>query len=185
MTTLTAFAGGARIAHGSACEVALALSALAPDAPPPLVLDDATGKAADLDLRGGPEAIRRRYPAPQAPEPKPGRGRPKLGVVPREVPLLPRHWEWLARQPGGASAALRRLVEAARREGGSAEDLRVRRERAYSAMAALAGDAPGFEEASRALFAGDRPRLEAQIATWPGDIQAYVLARLDDSAPLD
>jgi len=185
MTTFTAFADGRRIAHGSVCEVALALDARAPDATLPLILEDSTGKVMDLDLRGGPDGIRRRYAGPEPAEPKPGRGRPKLGVVPREVTLLPRHWEWLANQPGGASATLRRLVEAARREHGAADDLRLRRDRAYRAMSVLAGDAPGFEEASRALFAEDRPRLEAQIADWPHDIQAYILARLDESAAFD
>ena len=101
-------------------------------------------------------------------------GRPRLGVVAREVTLLPEHWDWLAAQPGGASVALRKLVHEARRSGGERERMRQARERAYHAMSALAGDLAGFEEASRALFAGDDARLAAQMAAWPPDVQAYV-----------
>ncbi len=95
----------------------------------------------------------------------------------REVTLLPRHWEWLAAQPGGASAALRRLVDAARQAGSAAgDDHRRRRDAAYRVMAALAGDLPGFEEASRALFAGDAARFAALVEPWPGDVGAHVRA---------
>lgn len=104
-----------------------------------------------------------------------GRGRPKLGVIGREVTLLPRHWEWLSAQPGGASVALRRLVDEARRSSAPARDARLAQERAYRVMSALAGDRPGYEEALRALFAGDRPRLEAHISDWPSDIREYTL----------
>ena len=91
-------------------------------------------------------------------------------MVAREVTLLPRHWEWLARQPGGASITLRRLVEAARKGDTGAADARARTEAAYRFMAAMAGDLPGFEEAARALFAGDRARLEIHMSQWPPDI---------------
>ena len=112
------------------------------------------------------------------PAPK-GRGRPRLGVVAREVTLLPEHWDWLAAQPGGASVALRKLVHEARRQGGARDRTRQARDRAYHAMSTLAGNLAGFEEASRALFAGDEPRLLAQMATWPADVQAYVLQLLE------
>jgi hypothetical protein len=102
----------------------------------------------------------------QRPTPAPkGRGRPKLGVVAREVTLLPEHWDWLAAQPGGASVALRKLVHEARRNGGERDRTRQARDRAYHAMSTLAGDLAGFEEASRALFAGDHERLVAQMAS--------------------
>jgi hypothetical protein len=96
-------------------------------------------------------------------------------VTAREVTLLPRHWDWLAAQPGGASAALRRLVEEARRAGGGPERLREAREAAYRVMSALAGDLPGFEEATRALFAGDTEKLLSETQGWPQDIRQYVL----------
>ena len=104
-----------------------------------------------------------------------GRGRPKLGVVAREITLLPRHWDWLAAQPGGASATLRRLVENARRDGGADGRQRAAREAAYRFLSAVAGNLPGYEEALRALFAGDAARFETQMADWPKDVRAYAL----------
>jgi hypothetical protein len=101
------------------------------------------------------------------------RGRPRLGVVAREVTLLPRHWAWLATQPGGASVALRRLVDDARRAGAGRDRARQARDAAYRFMHALAGDLPGFEEASRALFAGDRDRFAAAVASWPPDVREH------------
>ncbi|WP_154585104.1 DUF2239 family protein, partial [Bordetella pertussis] len=112
-----------------------------------------------------------------------GRGRPRLGVVAREVTLLPRHWDWLAGQPGGASVALRKLVEQARREHAGADALRRGRDAAYTFMSAAAGNLPGFEEAVRALYAGDAERLAAHMAGWPADVRAYAL-RLAGAADL-
>ncbi|ANN68459.1 DUF2239 family protein [Bordetella bronchialis] len=102
-----------------------------------------------------------------------GRGRPRLGVIAREVTLLPRHWEWLNAQPGGASVALRKLVEAGMRDRGSRE--RARREAAYRFMSAMAGDMPGFEEATRALFAADTHAMAGHMAAWPDDIREHAL----------
>ena len=102
-------------------------------------------------------------------------GRPRLGVVAREITLLPRHWEWLATQPGGASVALRKLVEHAQRGNKAVDEQRRARETAYRFMSALAGDEAGFEEASRALFAGQRTAFLTQVATWPADVREHVL----------
>ena len=168
--TYTAFDGHRRIASGSLGEVVLAVKRAVEGGAerPILIFDDATGRAIDVDTRGDEEAVVARYAPPVR-----GRGRPKLGVVAREVTLLPRHWDWLNRQSGGASVALRRLVDAARRgENGG----RAAREAAYHFMSAMAGDLPGFEEAARALFANDRPRFEGLIAAWPEDIRAHALA---------
>lgn len=157
------------------------------NAGPFLTFDDATGAVVDLDLRGGEAEILERLSqrhdvisgfgsselsTDEAPR---GRGRPKLGVVAREVTLLPRHWEWLARQPGGASVVLRRLVEEARRAEGGQGNERIRREAAYRFMSALAGDFPGFEEATRALFDGRLDGFEAHMAGWPKDVRTYAL----------
>ena len=175
--TYTAFLEGRRLASGSLHEAAVAVLRAQQAQPEghPLVFSDTSGQSADLDLRGGEEAVAARYSV-VAPTPAPkGRGRPKLGVVAREVTLLPEHWDWLAAQPGGASVALRKLVHEARRKGGEQDRTRQARDRAYHAMSTLAGDLAGFEEASRALFAGDHERLVAQIAAWPPDVQAYVL----------
>lgn len=172
-TPCTAFEGHTLLLAGPLAEVALAARAAAG---PVLVFDDTTGRVVDLDLRGNDAEIVARLVPPETAEtvePR-GRGRPKLGVVGREVTLLPRHWEWLAAQPGGASVALRKLVDEARRAGGAAQRLRAAREAGYRVMSALAGDLPGFEEASRALFAGDRLRFERETAAWPADPRGYV-----------
>ncbi|RAK60892.1 DUF2239 domain-containing protein [Phenylobacterium hankyongense] len=168
--TFTAFAGHRAVARGTASDVARAAHGHLPNAL--LVFDDATGRQVDLDLRGSADdVVARLAPSPQ---PKAGRGRPKLGVVAREVTLLPRHWDWLAGQPGGASAALRRLVDQARRQGSGADQARRAQEAAHRVMTAIAGDLPDYEDALRALYAGDRPRLHSLIAAWPADVGAYV-----------
>lgn len=175
--TYTAFLAGRRILSGLLHEVAVAVSK-AQNAQPheqALVFSDTSGQPADLDLRGNEEDVAARYLVAASPQPPKGRGRPKLGVVAREVTLLPEHWDWLSAQPGGASVALRKLVHEARRNGGDRNQTRLLCERAYHAMSTLAGDLAGFEEASRALFAGDHEGLTAQMATWPADVQAYVL----------
>ncbi len=172
----TAFKGATLLAAGPLSQVALAIK----DAGEPhaiLAFDDATGRVIDLDLRGTNADIIARLSEhpPKAPPEHRGRGRPKLGVVAREVTLLPRHWEWLASQPGGASVVLRRLVEQERRTGGPKQQRRAAQEAAYKFMSAIAGDLPGFEEATRALFADNRTRFEEQIADWPSDIGRYAI----------
>ncbi|WP_341991717.1 DUF2239 family protein [Azorhizobium sp. AG788] len=186
--TFTVFQGFQRRAAGPLLEAALAVRAAnaAGALETLLVFDDATGKVVDLDLRGTDADIAARLAPPGsdpasveadlAPRP---RGRPKLGVVAREITLLPRHWDWLAAQPGGASVVLRRLVDEARRAGASPQQARAAREAAYAFMSALAGNLPEFEEASRALFAADRAGLEARMAAWPQDVRAYALRLVD------
>lgn len=177
-----AFAGARRIALGSIDAVARAVHARQASQDqsgrPELILvfEAATSALVDLDLRGdADEAATRalaRFPAP-ADEPR-GRGRPKLGVVAHEVTLLPRHWEWLRAQPGGASIALRKLVEAASRD--PRQEARRAQDAAYKFMHAIAGDLPGFEEATRALFAKDGAAFAARIAGWPDDIRTHATA---------
>ena len=118
------------------------------------------------------EVLARYAPPPAAAAP---RGRPKLGVVAREVTLLPRHWQWLAGQPGGASVTLRKLVDAARKADGAADAARMRAAAAYRFMAAIAGDLPGFEEAARDLFAADWAGLRRRVQDWPPDIQDQMM----------
>jgi hypothetical protein len=163
--TYTAFAGGRRLASGSAREVLLRLREAGACASQALVFDDASGHQVELD----PRLI-------EAP-PARGPGRPKLGVVSREVSLLPRHWAWLERQPSGISAALRRLVEEAIRRAPAEERARLAREAAHRVMTALAGDLPHYEEAARALFAGDAQRFARLTRRWPADIRDH-LARM-------
>ena len=183
----TAFMSHQRLASGPLAEVALAVLK-APKglgAEPIVIFDDATGRPIDLDLRGTERDIVARLPQPasntetpaedlSASEPR-GRGRPKLGVVAREVTLLPRHWDWLGAQPGGASVALRKLVEEARRASGDRDRSRAARDAAYHFMSVMAGNLAGFEEASRALFADDRRRFVELIAGWPGDIRDHIV----------
>lgn len=180
--SVTAFAGQRMLARGPLPEVALAVKREVEARPQTavLVFDDTDGKVIDLDLRGRDEDMLKRLGheagSTAATEgAKPGRGRPKLGVVAREVTLLPRHWDWLAAQPGGASQALRRLVDQARTadEGRSAR--RAATDAAYRFMAAMAGDLAGFEEASRALFASDEARFREEAAGWPADISDHAL----------
>lgn len=144
---------------------------------PILIFEDATGRQIDIDLSGEEAAVIERLGAAEA-EPR-GRGRPKLGVVPREVTLLSRHWDWLAQQPGGASSALRKLVDA----GMKAPEARRRQAQAVTDrfMGALAGDLPHYEEAARALYAGDGARFATLIAGWPADVRLHV-ARLSAEA---
>jgi hypothetical protein len=174
-STVTAFAGFRRITSGSRAEVVAQLrklSARADETTPLFVFDDSTGTPLDLDLRDNPAL---------APEISPSDehatrsvGRPKLGVVAREVTLLPRHWEWLGRQPGGASVALRKLIDEARHVHADRDVQRAAREATYRFMTAIAGDLPGFEEATRALFAGERTRFDELVAPWPEDVAAHL-----------
>lgn len=165
----TVFAGDRRLATGSLREAAAAAKPAVDAGERVLVFDDATARPVDLDFRGDLDEVLARLPSPE-PE-KRGPGRPKLGVVAREVTLLPRHWDWLNAQPGGASVALRRLVEAARRD--SREGRRQAQETAYRFLTAMAGDRPGFEEAMRALFAGNRPHFDAMTEGWPADVRDH------------
>ncbi|MDP9586039.1 UNVERIFIED_ORG: hypothetical protein J2791_005354 [Burkholderia contaminans] len=185
LPSYTVFDGHRRLVSGPLATVALAVRQAAGDATPGtiLIFDDATGRAIDLDLRGTADEIRARYAgapadasAPAGADEPRGRGRPKLGVVSREVTLLPRHWDWLAAQPGGASVALRKLVEDARRTHAAADRRRDAQARAYHFMSAIAGDLPGFEEAARALYANDLARLAELIAGWPDDVRDHALA---------
>ncbi|MGA2776035.1 MAG: DUF2239 family protein [Steroidobacteraceae bacterium] len=176
----TVFEGQRRFASGSLRDVAIAVKRRSASpasfaSGPVLIFDDQTGRSIDVDLRGSEAEILARLepPAPSA-EPK-ARGRPKLGVIAREVTLLPRHWAWLTAQPGGASVALRKLVEEASRASRGKDELRRRHEAAYHFMAAMVGDLPGFEEAARALFANDRARLLREIAAWPSGVREHVV----------
>jgi uncharacterized protein len=186
----TAFLGARQIAAGTLEHVALSVKAALGDdqSLSALVFDDATGRQIDLDLRGTNGEIVQRlahHPfvyrvASTESEPR-GPGRPKLGVVAREVTLLPRHWDWLSLQPGGASVALRKLVDDARRSHSSGDRLRRAQEATYHFMSAMVGNEPGYEEAARALFAKDRAKFDALIAQWPTDVGVYV-ARLAEAA---
>ena len=139
-----------------------------------LIFDDQTGKQVDFNLRGTLEEVLARVSPPAPPAPKKGPGRPSLGVVCREVSLLPRHWEWLESQPSKASGTLRRLVESAMKSESREDRSRRRLEAAGRFMWSMAGNFEGFEEASRALYAGNRAGFAERIASWPADIRQHL-----------
>jgi hypothetical protein len=193
--TYTAFGGHTALLTGTIKEVVAAAKTrwdLGTDTV--LVFDDATGKQVDFDFEGSPEEVQEKlwwHPLFRSQEPlmtakdigQRGPGRPKLGVVSREISLLPRHWEWLETQPQGASAAIRRLVDEARKREPNEARARKAREAAGNFMWAMAGNLAHFEEASRALYAGDVERLERQIRYWPQDVRAYVYRLLEVEEP--
>jgi hypothetical protein len=175
----TVFQGTKRIAAGALADAVLAAKAAIDGGSTEavMVLDDLTAERVEIDFRNDIDFILARLPKPAPAEPAPeaprGRGRPRMGVVAREVTLLPRHWEWLGRQPGGASVALRKLVEEARHTHRHRDRIRQSQEAAYRFMSIMAGDRPGFEEAARALFAGNHARFDAVTGGWPIDIRDH------------
>jgi hypothetical protein len=178
----TAFEGDRRVAGGGLAEVAAAVKRRLDVGARELVLlfDDATGEQFELDFEGSLDEVLARLEPASAPSAEPptadgprGPGRPRLGVVAREVTLLPRHWEWLGEQPGGASVALRKLVEEARKRNVDKDRVRKAKEGAYRFLVAMGGNLAGFEEASRALFAGDAEKFAAETEAWPVDVRDY------------
>lgn len=180
VSSCTAFAGTRSVVSGELRVVAAVVKALLDHEGQlsVLIFDDVTSELAELDFRGSLQAVLARLPAQVAPvtvaeTATRAPGRPRLGVVPREVTLLPRHWEWLAAQPGGASVVLRKLVEAASRANETRDRVRRAQDAAYRFMAAMAGDQPGFEEAVRALFADVPEQFGAQTEAWPADVRDH------------
>jgi hypothetical protein len=200
--TVTAFRGQRLLASGALRDVAQAVWHILRDragsTDAVLIFDDDTGRVVDLEMRGDESdmlahidahslgtvdaranpSVAGEMSTAEAPlvagETIPrGRGRPRLGVVAREITLLPRHWAWLASQPGGASVSLRRLVDEARHTHAAQDRATAARNAAYTFMSAMAGDLLHFEEAIRALYRHDEARLRTIIATWPPDIRDY------------
>jgi hypothetical protein len=167
--SLTAFHRFRKLASGSADELVKVVKRRPQGEV--LVFDDTTGSQIDLDVRGKSSRI---VDEQQAAERR-GRGRPRLGVIAKEVTMLPQHWDWLNLQPGGASVALRKLVDEARRTSGDRDRVRAAQEAAYRFMSAAAGNLQGFEEATRALFAYDRRKFAQLIADWPEDVRDFAV----------
>jgi uncharacterized protein len=167
-----AFDGSHRLTVGTLLQVATVMKRhyeINPDAGV-LVFDVHTSESIDFNC----DAVIVRAHSHPEPTTAPGPGRPKLGVVAREVTLLPRHWEWLKNQPGGASVALRKLVEQARRDNASVDEIRESQASTYRFMSAVAGQFVGFEEATRSLFAADLDRFNRFVAAWPVDIRDHL-----------
>lgn len=177
----TAFAGEQQFARGEPASVALAVKhalRTQTDDRPILTFDDATGRTVDFDVRGSDAEVAARVQSPRGSEPTGDAGarspgRPKLGVVSKEITLLPRHWSWLAEQPGGASVTLRKLVEAASRHDHGKATARRAQAAADAFMSAMLGDRPGYEDAARALYAADETRFIALTHDWPMDLRDH------------
>ncbi|WP_375786060.1 DUF2239 family protein [Bradyrhizobium sp. Pha-3] len=180
-----AFEGEHRIGAGDLAEVARAAKQLLDrrkDAAV-LVFNGRTSALVDIDFRGSVDDVLARLPKlappldeePAAATAPRGPGRPKLGVVAREITLLPRHWDWLAQQKGGASVAIRKLIDEARRASGDKDRTRSAQDAAYRFMTTMAGNRPHYEDAIRALFAHDRRRFATLIADWPADIRDHAI----------
>lgn len=175
LVTYTAFAGTRRIVRAPLEEMLRKVKKKLEASPelPVLIFEDGSGKQVDFDFRGTADEVVARATPPEEP-PRAGPGRPKLGVVSREVSLLPRHWEWLERHPQGISAAIRRLVDEARKAEPDEERARSARAAASRFMWVMAGNLPRFEEASRALFAADKERFTALVRAWPADVRKHL-----------
>jgi hypothetical protein len=178
-----AFHGPRLLAEGPLPDVALAVKRVVEKGQraPLLVFDADSSVRIDLNLSGSEQDVLSRLEPPRR-----GPGRPRLGVIAREITLLPRHWDWLGQQPGGPSVTLRKLVDQARKAAGDADRIRQARESAYRFIVAMAGDRPGFEEACRALFAGQQARFNRLVSRWPADIRTHaraLMARAAAEAP--
>ena len=183
----TAFKGNRRVASGDLLIVVSKVKKIIDqdEQASVLIFDDDTCDLVEVDLRGTMEDVLKRLETvPEGGDSvntlsdteqnsQRGPGRPKLGVVSREVTLLPRHWDWLNSQPGGASVALRKLVEEARRVNKNKDRVRHSQEVVYRFMTTMAGNFPGFEEALRALFAGDSERFNSLVDPWAVDIRDH------------
>ncbi|MFL0802515.1 MAG: DUF2239 family protein [Agarilytica sp.] len=183
MTLHIAFEGHQCICSGTLLEVAMWARSreTSKNGPLLLIFEMASGRQIDIDTRGTDAEIEARFACPnegenaaQPPE-KGKRGRPKLGVVGREITLLPRHWEWLDRQRGGASGTIRRLVDEARKQSAHSDGIRIAQDRTNRFISAIAGDLAGFEEATRALYSGNEAALIEHVSGWPKDVRKYTL----------
>ncbi len=191
-----AFAGGVALVAGDLYSVATKVKRDSATLQSILVFETDSGRQVDLDISGSDEDLRHRYSESISPEsdtpptnvmadeaPVRRRGRPKLGVVGREVTLLPRHWQWLDTQSGGASAALRRLVEQAKKENSVRDAIRQAQDSTHRFMTAIAGDQVGFEEVARSLFAGDRDGFTRHMKAWPADVRSCAMHLSADAFP--
>ena len=192
-----AFAGPRRIAEGDLIQVATAVKEHFNDKPVEgvLIFDDVNSHLVDIDFRGTVDDVRNRLAPQNDPpdavaipleanvDPPRGPGRPKLGVVAREVTLLPRHWDWLSTQTGGASVVLRKLVEEARRTSIGRDRIRLAQEASYRFMSAALSNETNFDEANRALFAGNRSQFGALIDAWPVDLRDYLNKLAENAFP--
>lgn len=186
MKNILAFDGHSGLIHGDMLSVARCVKQHHEDGhtAPILIFDADTGRQMDIDVSGSDKDLVARFtedqPQESSNETTPGkRGRPKLGVVGREVTLLPRHWEWLDTQRGGASGTLRRLIDQARKQNSQADGVRAAQDSTNRFISAIAGDLPGFEDATRALYSGNEAAFKQEIQHWPKDVRTQALKFAD------
>jgi len=183
-STYTAFEGDQWVCRGPLPEVIMTVKRRMGKSEnrPFLIFSDATGNTMDFNFQGSEKDVVKRLEVYTANDATAGSasetngpGRPKLGVISREVSLLPRQWEWLASQSGGASAILRRLVDEERKKSIGGDTVKKHQERTYKFISVMAGDLKGYEEALRALYRKDPKTFQLHIATWPTDVKAHAL----------
>lgn len=181
-STYIAFHGTRRVSQGAPLEVAGEAKDYLIENPEAslLIFDAVTSTPAEFDFQGSPRDVIQRLKSEfaqvsdSATKPA-GPGRPRLGVTSKEISLLPRQWEWLAEQPGGASATLRKLVDEARKRGEGRDVARRAQDATYKFMNAVAGDLPHYEESLRALYAKNASLFTTLVRTWPADVARHVL----------
>jgi uncharacterized protein len=180
LSTYTAFDSQQLLFQGTLSEVVLKIKKRLgrADHSSVLIFSDETGKTMDFNFQGSEKDVQKRlevFVSDGIPKESSGPGRPKLGVISREISLLPRHWEWLASQPGGASTILRTLVEEAAKKSTGSISVKQLQERVYRFLSVMAGDLPAYEEALRALYKRDKSKFTALIKEWPRDIRSHSL----------
>jgi hypothetical protein len=143
------------------------------------VFSDATGKTIDFNFQGTKKDVQKRLDVfvseSSLTNTITGPGRPKLGVISREISLLPTHWEWLSTQPGGASAILRRLVDEARKKSLNTPSIKSIQEKTHRFISAIAGDLEGYEEVLRAMYRKDEDQFLIHMSSWPNDLKTHAL----------
>lgn len=183
MFTYTAFDGSKIISQGTLAHIALSLKQKTREQKTAtlLVFSDLTGRQIDIDLSGTDKQVldRLKVYSPQELQANTGAGRPKLGVMPREISLLPNHWEWLLNQDGGSSAVIRNLIDE-KMKSRSKDKVKSAQETTYKFLSAIAGDLPNFEEAIRFLYRKDKKKFSELISSWPKDIIKYSMMLASD-----
>ncbi|MBC7539648.1 MAG: DUF2239 family protein [Bacteriovorax sp.] len=180
INTYTAFDGHKLFGQGDLSEIVIKIKKQLgkSDNASIIIFSDNTGKVFDFNFQGTLSDVKKRldmYIQTEVPEVNAGAGRPKLGVISREISLLPQHWEWLATQPGGSSSTLRKLVDEAKKKTSGGPSIKQTQEIVHRFASAMAGDFEGFEEALRALYRKDKGLFHAQMKNWPEDIRDYII----------
>lgn len=165
----TAFRGDTRIITDSLFNVALALQKQSEMNV--LVFNDQTGQQIDLDLSGSEDDLKQRYTEVEYVKKV---GRPKLGVISREITLQQKHWNWLDQQSSSASAVIRKLIDKELNDPSSESNIMLAKQAIDHFMLAMLGNMPNYEEATRALYQGNKSHFLALIHNYPKDLKVYL-----------